>query len=36
MQVAEQYGISPLPKDKEIKQKAPSDILVFEPTEISL
>lgn len=36
LQVAEQYGIPLLTKDKEIKQKSPKSILVFEPSEISL
>jgi len=36
LQVAEQYGIPLLTKDKEIKQKAPKEILVLEPSEISL
>lgn len=36
LQVAEQYGIPLLIKDKEIKQKAPKEILIFEPLEISL
>ena len=35
LQVAEQYGIPLLTKDKEIKQRAPKEILVFEPSEIS-
>ena len=34
LQVAEQYGIPLLTKDKEIKKKAPKNILVFEPSEI--
>lgn len=36
LQVAEQYGIPLLTKDKEIKQKSPKGILVLEPSEISL
>jgi len=36
LQVAEQYGIPLLTKDKEIKQKSPKDIMVLEPKEISL
>jgi len=36
LQVAEQYGIPLLTKDKEIKQKSPKGIVVLEPTEISL
>lgn len=36
LQVAEQYGIPLLTKDKEIKQKSPKGIMVLEPTEISL
>ncbi len=35
LQVAEQYGIPILTKDKEIKQRAPKGILVFEPAEVS-
>jgi predicted nucleic acid-binding protein len=34
LQVAEQYGIPVLTKDKEIKQKAPKGILVCEPSEM--
>lgn len=34
LQVAEQYGIPLLTKDRELKQKAPKGILVFEPSEI--
>lgn len=36
LQVAEQYGVPLLTKDKEIKQKSPKGILVLEPAEISL
>lgn len=36
LQVAEQYGIPLLTKDKEIKQKPPKGILVLEPSETSL
>jgi len=36
LQVAEQYGIPLLTKDKEIKQKSPKSILVLEPSETSL
>lgn len=36
LQVAEQYGIPILTKDKEIKQKSPKGTTVLEPTEISL
>jgi len=36
LQVAEQYGIPLLAKDKEIKQKSPKGIIVHEPSEISL
>lgn len=36
LQVAEQYGIPLLTKDREIKQKSPKNIMVLEPTEISL
>ena len=35
-EVAEQYGPSLLIKDREIKQKAPKEILVSEPSEISI
>ena len=34
LQVAKQYGIPLLTKDKEMKQKAPIDILVFEPKDL--
>ena len=34
LQVAEQYGIPLLTKDKEIKAKAPKGILVFEPVNL--
>lgn len=34
LQVAEQYGIPILTKDKEFKEKAPENILVLEPSEI--
>jgi len=34
LQVAEQYGIPLVTKDKEIKQKAPKGILVYEPLEV--
>jgi len=34
LQVAEQYDIPLLTKDKEIKEKAPKPILVFEPTDV--
>ena len=36
LQVAEQYGIPLLTKDKEIKRKSPKGIIVLDPTEISL
>jgi hypothetical protein len=35
LQVAEQYGIPLLTKDKEIKKKSPDEILIFEPTDLS-
>jgi predicted nucleic acid-binding protein len=34
LQVAEQIGIPLVTKDKEIKLKAPTDILVFEPSQV--
>ena len=34
LQVAEQYGIPLLTKDKELKEKAPRSILVFEPNDV--
>jgi len=34
LQVAEQYGIPLLTKDKEIKDKAPRGIFIFEPIDI--
>jgi predicted nucleic acid-binding protein len=34
LQVAEQYSIPLLTKDKEIKEKSPKHILVFDPTEL--
>lgn len=34
LQVAEQYGIPLLTKDKEMKDKAPKGILVFEPADL--
>jgi len=36
LQVAEQYGIPLLTKDKEMKKKALKGTLVFEPSELSL
>ncbi|MCI0488166.1 MAG: PIN domain-containing protein [Blastocatellia bacterium] len=36
LQVAEEYGIPLLTKDKEMKNKAPAGILVFEPSDVSL
>jgi predicted nucleic acid-binding protein len=36
LQVAEEYGIPLLTKDKEIKDKAPRGILVFEPSDVAL
>jgi len=35
-QVAEQYGVPLLTKDKEMKRKSPRDILVFEPSDLPL
>ncbi|MFZ5447375.1 MAG: type II toxin-antitoxin system VapC family toxin [Thermodesulfobacteriota bacterium] len=35
LQVAEQYGIPLLTKDKEIKTKSPGEILIFEPSDLS-
>ena len=35
LQVAEQYNIPLLTKDKEIKEKSPKHILVFDPTELA-
>ncbi|HGJ65245.1 TPA: PIN domain-containing protein [bacterium] len=35
LQVADQYGIPILTKDKEIKEKAPKHIIVFEPENLS-
>jgi predicted nucleic acid-binding protein len=34
LQVAEQYGIPLLTKDKEIKEKSPGEILIFEPADL--
>lgn len=34
LQVAEEYGIPLLTKDKEIRDKAPSGIVVFEPKDV--
>jgi len=34
LQVAEQYGIPLLTKDKELKAKAPKGIIVFEPVDL--
>jgi predicted nucleic acid-binding protein len=34
LQVAEEFGVPLLTKDKEIKKKAPAGILVFEPNEV--
>ena len=36
IQVAEQHGIPLLTKDREIKEKAPKGIFVFEPKELPL
>ncbi len=36
LQVAEQHGIPLLTKDKEMKEKAPKGILVFEPSDVLL
>ena len=36
LQVAEEYGIPLLTKDKEMKDKAPAGILVFEPKDVRL
>ena len=36
LQVAEQYGVPILTKDKEINEKAPKGIMVFEPLDIKL
>lgn len=36
LQVAEQCGIPLLTKDKEIKEKAPREIIVLEPVELNL
>lgn len=36
LQVAEEYGIPLLTKDKEIKDKAPTGIRVFEPKDVPL
>ena len=36
LQVAEQYGIPLLTRDKEMKEKTPKSILVFEPTDVLL
>lgn len=36
LQVAEQYDIPLLTKDKEMKEKSPKTILVFEPTDVLL
>ncbi len=34
LQVAEQYGVPVVTKDKEIKSKAPTGILIFEPADV--
>lgn len=34
LQVAEEFGVPLLTKDKEMKAKAPSGVLVFEPNEV--
>jgi predicted nucleic acid-binding protein len=36
LQVSEEFGIPLLTKDKELKEKAPKNILVFEPSELPL
>jgi predicted nucleic acid-binding protein len=36
LQVAEQYGIPLLTKDKEMKERAPKGILVFDPMDVPL
>jgi predicted nucleic acid-binding protein len=36
LQVAEEYGIPLLTKDKEMKDKAPAGILVYEPNDVPL
>jgi len=36
LQVAEEYGIPLLTKDKEMKAKAPAGILVYEPIDLDL
>jgi len=36
LQVSEEFGIPLLTKDKEIKEKAPKSILIFEPSELPL
>jgi len=36
LQVSEEFGIPLLTKDKEIKEKAPKNILIFEPSELPL
>jgi predicted nucleic acid-binding protein len=36
LQVAEEYGIPLLTKDKEMKDKAPAGIIVYEPIDIPL
>jgi predicted nucleic acid-binding protein len=36
LQVAEEYGIPLLSKDKEMKDKAPAGILIFEPDNVPL
>ncbi len=36
LQVAEQYGIPLLTKDKEMKEKALKSILVFKPSDLPL
>ncbi len=36
LQVAEQYGIPILTKDREMKDKAPKGIFVFDPIDLSL
>jgi predicted nucleic acid-binding protein len=34
LQVAEEFGVPLLTKDKEMKAKAPAGVLVFEPNEL--
>jgi predicted nucleic acid-binding protein len=36
LQVSEEFGIPLLTKDKEIKEKAPKSIFIFEPSELPL